>query len=100
MSLKFEANKTCAERQGKYINSTNLSALWKEYGELSGASAVVLLAHSIGAMMATITAGSYTGTEGYSLAGLITSGIGTETSLTHIRKFYELHRARRQPWEL
>ncbi|KAJ6041162.1 hypothetical protein N7444_010067 [Penicillium canescens] len=76
MSLKFEANKTCAERQGKYINSTNLSALWKEYGELSGASAVVLLAHSIGAMMATITAGSYTGTEGYSLAGLITSGIG------------------------
>jgi hypothetical protein len=73
MPLKFEANKTYAERQGKYITSTILPALWKEYGELSSASAVVLLAHSVGAMMATIPAGSYTGTEGYSLAGLITS---------------------------
>jgi pimeloyl-ACP methyl ester carboxylesterase len=84
MTLDFEVNETYAERQGKYINSTILPALWKEYGELSGASALVLLAHSFSAMMATATAGSYTGTEGYPLAGLITSGTGAEMNLTHI----------------
>jgi hypothetical protein len=88
MPLKFEANKIYADRQGKYITSTILPALWKEYGELSGASAVVLLAHSIGAMMATITAGSYIYT--YSLAGLITSGTGAEMNLFHTQSFTNL----------
>jgi hypothetical protein len=43
-------------------------------------------------MMATITAGSYTGTEGYSysLAGLITSGIGAEMNLSHTQSFTNL----------
>ena len=69
---------TYAEAQGKYINSTILPTLWKEFEKRSGATVIVLMAHSIGAMMATISVGSYTGDEGFSLAGLITSGIGTE----------------------
>ena len=69
---------TYAERQGRYINSTILPALWKKYGSQTGATAVVLLAHSIGAMMAIIAAGSHTGSEGYPLAGMIVSGIGSE----------------------
>jgi len=67
---------TWGQQQGKYLNSTILPALWKQYGDQSGATGVVILSHSIGAMIGTIAAGSYTGTEGYPLAGLITSGIG------------------------
>lgn len=69
-----------AQRQGKILNSTILPSLWGEFGKRCGAAAIVLLAHSIGAMVATIAAGSYTGTDrdGYPLAGLINSGIGTE----------------------
>ncbi|KAJ5667090.1 hypothetical protein N7507_002954 [Penicillium longicatenatum] len=66
------------EQQGHYLNSTILPSLWKEYGELSRATSVVLLAHSIGAMVATVAAGCHTGTGRYPLAGLITSGIGAE----------------------
>ncbi|KAJ5110191.1 hypothetical protein N7532_002836 [Penicillium argentinense] len=69
-----DSDLTYAQQQGKYINGVLLPAIWREYGERSN-SAIVLLAHSIGAMMATITAGCYTRTEGYPLAGLITSGL-------------------------
>jgi pimeloyl-ACP methyl ester carboxylesterase len=68
---------TFAQEQGKYLNSTILPALWKEYGKQSGATSIVLLTHSIGAMVGLIAAGSYTGMEGYPLAGLITSGISS-----------------------
>jgi pimeloyl-ACP methyl ester carboxylesterase len=71
-------DETYAEAQGKYINSTILPALWKEFEKRSNAKAIVLLAHSIGAMMATIAAGSYTVDQSYPLAGLITSGIGSQ----------------------
>jgi pimeloyl-ACP methyl ester carboxylesterase len=64
------------QSQGKYLNSVVLPALWKEFG--SEATGMVLLSHSIGSMVATVTAGSYQGTEGYPLVGLITSGIGVE----------------------
>lgn len=73
-------SETYSEQQGKYLNSVVLPALWREYGQQSGATAIVLLSHSIGAMIGTIIAGSYTGKEGYPLAGLITSGIGLEHS--------------------
>ncbi|KAJ5376157.1 hypothetical protein N7509_013043 [Penicillium cosmopolitanum] len=69
---------TYGQVQGKYLNSTILPAIWQEFGKHTGATAIVLLSHSIGAMISTIVAGSYTGREGYPLAGLITSGIGTE----------------------
>ena len=64
------------QSQGKYLNSVVLPALWKEFG--SETTGIVLLSHSIGSMVATVTAGSYQGTEGYPLVGLITSGIGIE----------------------
>ncbi|KAL2784639.1 Alpha/Beta hydrolase protein [Aspergillus keveii] len=73
-----ETAPTYAQAQGRFLNSTVFPALWQEFGHVAKASAVVLLSHSIGAMMATIAAGSYTGREGYPLAGLITSGIGSE----------------------
>jgi pimeloyl-ACP methyl ester carboxylesterase len=69
---------TYGQFQGKYLNSTVLPALWRLFSERTGTTAIVLLSHSIGAMISTIVAGSYTGTEGYPLAGLITSGIGAE----------------------
>ncbi|KAE8371454.1 hypothetical protein BDV26DRAFT_286778 [Aspergillus bertholletiae] len=52
--------------------------IWKGFGSLSGATSVVLLAHSIGAIVATIAAGCHIGAEGYPLAGLITSSICVE----------------------
>jgi pimeloyl-ACP methyl ester carboxylesterase len=73
-----ETAPTYAQAQGRFLNSTVFPALWQEFGDVAKSSAVVLLAHSIGAMMATIATGSYTGREGYPLAGLITSGIGSE----------------------
>lgn len=69
---------TYAQQQGRYLNSTILPALWREYQAESGATSIVVMGHSVGAMMATVAVGSYVGTEGYSLAGLITSGIGVE----------------------
>jgi pimeloyl-ACP methyl ester carboxylesterase len=66
------------EQQGQYLNTTILPEVWREFGARSGATGVVLLAHSIGAMVATVAAGCHLGTEGYPLAGLITSGIGVE----------------------
>jgi pimeloyl-ACP methyl ester carboxylesterase len=69
---------TYAQAQGKYLNSVVLPYLWEQFSERTGATAIVMLSHSIGAMMATIAAGSYTGREGYPLAGLITSGIGAQ----------------------
>lgn len=71
-------NRSWGEQQGQYLNATILPTLWKEFGTLSSTTCVVLLAHSIGAMVATIAAGCHTGTEGYTLAGLITSGIGVK----------------------
>lgn len=69
---------TYAQAQGIYLNSVVFPALWRTFSDRAEASAIVLLSHSIGAMMATIAAGSYTGLENYPLAGLITSGIGSE----------------------
>ncbi|KAJ5359039.1 Alpha/Beta hydrolase protein [Penicillium cataractarum] len=69
---------TYAQAQGKYLNSVVFPALWQAFADRAEASAIVLLSHSIGAMMATIAAGSYTGLENYPLVGLITSGIGSE----------------------
>lgn len=77
-SLPITDSDTYSEQHGRYLNSVVLPALWKEYGEQSGATGIVLLSHSVGAMIGTIIAGSYTGTEGYPLAGLITSGIGID----------------------
>lgn len=71
-------NRSSGEQQGQYLNTNILPALWANFGTRSGATCVVLLAHSIGAMVATIAAGCHTGTEGYTLAGLITSGIGVK----------------------
>ncbi|BCS23678.1 alpha/beta hydrolase [Aspergillus puulaauensis] len=69
---------TYAQSQGRYLNSTILPAMWKAFAKRAQAPAIVLLSHSIGAMIATIAAGSYTGAEPYPLAGIITSGIGTQ----------------------
>ncbi|KAJ5171884.1 hypothetical protein N7492_004477 [Penicillium capsulatum] len=77
-ALPITDSDTYSEQHGRYLNSVVLPALWQEYGERSGAAGIVLLSHSVGAMVGTIIAGSYTGTEGYPLAGLITSGIGIE----------------------
>lgn len=72
-----DRNTTYGQVQGKYLNSTVLPALWQEFGNKAGTRGIVLLSHSIGAMISTIAAGSHMGSEGYPLAGLITSGIGT-----------------------
>ncbi|KAE8415248.1 Alpha/Beta hydrolase protein [Aspergillus pseudocaelatus] len=69
---------TYAQGQGIYLNSVVFPALWKTFADRAEASGIVLLSHSIGAMIATIAAGSYTGLEDYPLAGIITSGIGSE----------------------
>lgn len=71
-------NRSWGEQQGQYLNTTILPALWDNFGTRSGATCVVLLAHSIGAMVATVAAGCQTGTEGYTLARLITTGIGVK----------------------
>ncbi|KAJ5595559.1 uncharacterized protein N7459_001767 [Penicillium hispanicum] len=69
---------TYAQQQGRYINTKLLPALWRKYQPKSGATSIVIMGHSVGAMMATVAVGSYVGTEGYPLAGIITSGIGAE----------------------
>ena len=69
---------TYAQAQGIYLNSVVFPLLWQTFADSAEASAIVLLSHSIGAMIATIAAGSYTGLEDYPLAGIITSGIGSE----------------------
>ena len=69
---------TYAEAQGKYLDSTVIPALWKEYGPHVRASSVVILAHSIGAMMAIISVGCHQQAQSYPLSGLIVSGIGSE----------------------
>ena len=74
----IDKNTTYGQAQGKYLNSIVLPCLWQCFSERTRATAIVLLSHSIGAMIAIIAAGSHTGDEGYPLAGLITSGIGTE----------------------
>ncbi|KAJ5612132.1 hypothetical protein N7510_005326 [Penicillium lagena] len=79
---------TFAHQQGLYLNSYVLPAVWQEFGEKSGATAVVLLAHSIGAMMAISAAGQDSGR--YPLAGLITSGIGAELNLEISARFLSL----------
>ncbi|KAI5460723.1 Alpha/Beta hydrolase protein [Mariannaea sp. PMI_226] len=71
---------TYAQQQGKYLDSVVLPAVWAEFGIPNGAAAVVILAHSIGAMIATVMVGSHNEASGYPLAGLITSGIGSELS--------------------
>ena len=68
---------TFGQAQGNYHKSIVLPCLWQRFSERTRATAIVLLSHSIGAMIAIIAAGSYTGNEVYPLAGLITSGIGT-----------------------
>ncbi|EWY89742.1 hypothetical protein FOYG_07410 [Fusarium oxysporum NRRL 32931] len=73
-----EDDETYAEVQGRYFNSTILPSLWNRFAKQSNATTIVLLAHSIGAMMAIIAAGSYYGDHDYPLAGLIVSGIGSE----------------------
>lgn len=78
-----EEGYTYAQWQGKYLNDTVIPAIWSAYGKPAGATTVVILAHSIGAMMATVAAGCYTGKEGYPLGGLITSGIGSKLNSTH-----------------
>ncbi|KAJ5305710.1 hypothetical protein N7508_004725 [Penicillium antarcticum] len=83
MPLDPQTNETYPQQQGKYLNDTILPALWKEYEALSGASALVLLAHSIGAMMVTITAKSYAGSEGYPLSSLIASRIVAKINITY-----------------
>ncbi|KAJ5371924.1 hypothetical protein N7517_003930 [Penicillium concentricum] len=69
---------TYGQAQGKYLNSIVLPFLWEQFKERSGATGIVIMSHSIGAMISIIIAGSHTGTEGYPLSGLITSGISTE----------------------
>ncbi|KAL2836402.1 Alpha/Beta hydrolase protein, partial [Aspergillus pseudoustus] len=73
-----ETTTSYAQSQGQYLNSTVFPALWQTFAIGAGATAIVLLSHSIGAMMATIATASYTDSEGYPLAGLIASGIGSE----------------------
>ena len=61
----IDNNTTYGQAQGIYLNKMVLPSLWKIFCERTGATAIVLLSHSIGAMVATISAGSYTGREGY-----------------------------------
>ncbi|OGM48118.1 hypothetical protein ABOM_002813 [Aspergillus bombycis] len=65
---------TFAQEQGKYLNSTVLPELWKEFG--SSASSMVVFAHPIGGMMAIVAAAE---PKEYPLAGLIVSGIGCKS---------------------
>ncbi|KAE8378984.1 Alpha/Beta hydrolase protein [Aspergillus bertholletiae] len=69
---------TYAQAQGEYLDKVVFPALWKEFATKSGATHMVLIGHSIGAMMITIVAGVHEESSNYPLAGLITSGIGTE----------------------
>lgn len=71
-------NATYAEAQGRYINNVILPSLWNSFAKRTGATAIVLMAHSIGGMMATIAAGSHSRDDQYPLAGLIVSGIGSK----------------------
>lgn len=67
---------TFVQEQGKYLNSTVLPAVWKEFG--SGASSMVVLAHSIGGMIAIVAAAE---PKEYPLAGLVVSGIGCKSHM-------------------
>ncbi|KAE8162396.1 Alpha/Beta hydrolase protein [Aspergillus tamarii] len=74
----FENAPTYGQAQGIYLNSVVFPVLWQTFSDSAEASAIVLLSHSIGAMIATIAAGSYANLEDYPLAGIITSDIGSE----------------------
>lgn len=70
---------TFCQQQGRFIHELVLPAVWKEYGIKSGATTIVLHAHSIGASIAIITTALHNRnpqTAGYPLGGLVTSGIG------------------------
>lgn len=71
-------DKTYAEAQSRFLDSTVLPALWDRFAERANATAIVLLGHSIGAMMTLIAAGMHTADDQYALAGVIVSGIGSE----------------------
>lgn len=66
------------ERQAEFINNSVIPRIWDEFGSKSGASSVVILGHSVGALVAIQTAAWCTtqGTTSYHLSGLIISGIG------------------------
>ncbi|KAE8422244.1 hypothetical protein BDV36DRAFT_311363 [Aspergillus pseudocaelatus] len=89
--------RSTGEQQGQYLNTTILPAIWKKFGSLSGATSVVLLAPSIGPMVATVVDGCHIGTEGYPLAGLITSGIGVEHVVQSRQQMIQLLRSQTDP---
>ncbi|KAB8079061.1 Alpha/Beta hydrolase protein [Aspergillus leporis] len=74
---------TFAQEQGKYLHSIVLPALWKEFGPKSSASSMIILAHSIGGMMAVVAAASFTdaNTKKYPLSGMVISGIGCKSHM-------------------
>ncbi|TKA66835.1 hypothetical protein B0A49_07317, partial [Cryomyces minteri] len=76
---ELTGDETYIQQQGKYIDAVVLPALWSKYGK--GTQAVVLVGHSIGAAISTVTAGRHAESGSaakYPLAGLVTYGIGSQ----------------------
>ena len=64
--------------QAKALNEFILPRIWTEYGVPSGASSIVLAGHSVGAMLATMTAAFHAtaaASNTYPLSGLCTTGL-------------------------
>lgn len=65
---------------GSWLHQYILPALWKEFGEPSGCSCIVLHSHSLGATGAIIAAGLHAeeANKAYPLAGISMSGFGSQ----------------------
>ena len=74
------AHSTFLQEEGKYLHQQILPAIWKEYASKLSIGSIVLMTHSLGAAGAIVAASLNAETKSYPLAGLIISGIGTETN--------------------
>ena len=72
---------TPTQRQAEYINSRVLPHIWDKFGLQCGASSMVVLGHSVDAMVAVQIVAAYSTqkTSLYPLSGLIVSGIGCQS---------------------
>ncbi|KAH0842188.1 hypothetical protein AYO21_00187 [Fonsecaea monophora] len=71
---------TFLQEEGKYLHHHVLPKVWQEFGLSSGATAVVILAHSLGSPGSIVASALHANDpqSQYPLGGLIMSGWGTE----------------------
>ncbi|ORY01171.1 Alpha/Beta hydrolase protein [Clohesyomyces aquaticus] len=76
---------TSLHTQARNFNDIILPALWEEYGEVSGATSIVLAGHSVGGFIAVMVAGMYSSSSSssgkkYPLSGLCLTGVADKVN--------------------